>query len=466
MKSWKAAAAGLITAWVCLQAFFWTTPPFGDALGHLFPQAHLLVSSGWSYNAVADSRAVEHPPLVSTALALLWKFPGGPILWGHILSTLIGAMALLGLFNAARLFNDERRAFFITAFVASCSVFFAQGVNPYIEISVIAGFTWAIFFFGRRNSIGLFLSVAWFTCSKETTLPVAFVMFCFAAYAMRAERAAWRQGAAIALGVLPCVGWLVYCALVKGSFLSETLTAATTNGSVSTTAYGLARKLTLGWVQLLLLGMWVPGAALLIYRKDAMAQLRTVREPRLMWLMAAMGAVSVVEHGVISISLNRYYLLALVCFALLAWTLVPDRKGLFPLIGVGAVAWGIFSYLLPQRYSINEDWIKGVEVARSHQAMFRRLPDIAPTDSILASYPTTFEASHPYLGYVATPTPVIDFDIPGTAISNAKLALASPYQMNGKGLDEVISKSGALAVRRSGDVKLYRFITPPQRPSR
>lgn len=394
--------------WLLMQAWFWRLPPHGDALGHIFPQAGMLLAHPFDLNAIATMRAAEHPPFISWLVMAGWKIFGVNVVWPHLVSSLMGLLAIVGAYRLARHFFRPADAATIATLLALNWVFFAQSSNPYLEIPVVAGLAWSLASLVRRQRVAVTCWVAFMTLSKETSFPLLMPMFLFALWqASDWRRPAtwdWKTALAVCVGALPALGWVAFVALNSGAFLGNSITAAMTNDAIPRTPLALARKLALGPVQLLVMGLWIPVAALAWRRAQTRASgddasAHAMSRAQLFLLLGVAGMLIVV-HALVSIGLNRYYLPILPVALILVWRVLQPTPALRAALVIATVGWSAFCYFQGIRYAATEDTFAAVKYLEGHRDIDRALERMGAGGVVLTAYPTSFELVHPSARYV------------------------------------------------------------------
>ena len=409
--------AVLCFIWLVLQMPLWWLPPHDDALGHIFPQAWMLFREPWNLHAIATMHAAEHPPLLPGIIMIGWKVLGINLVWPHLVVSLLGMVTIIGTYKLGLTILDKRNALAAAICMGTGSVFFAQATNPYLEIPVTAGLVWVLCNLISRNHVLLAISVAFMTLSKETSFPLIVPI---AAYIILAgnERFGKNQAkllASILVGSIPALAWIAFAWVEKGALFADSVSAATTNGSTPTGVYELVRKLALGPIQIGVMGLWVPLAAIVCFlictgpRRylHQRLTLSTSRSRILLFLGVALTSIAI--HAFISIGLNRYYLPILPVLWVMAWRLLPVSSPMIRIavISVGLV-WSLFCYFHGMRYADTEDRYEAIRYVSAHVKVDQNLDRLGASGVVLTSYPSTTELSLPCAGYVSRPYSVLE----------------------------------------------------------
>lgn len=354
------------------------------------------------FNAITAMPAAEHPPWITWLTMAGWKIFGLGLVWPHVFSSLTGVLAIVGTYCLGREFLDKHQARAAAFCLAFNWVFFAQASNPYVEIAMTAGLMWTLRSLLRGQWVAMALWVSFMTLSKETSLPMILPMAIYLYLRGRQTRGI----AALLLGTLPALAWIVFAAFASGGFLKNSLSAASTNGGVPHDVITLVRKLALGPVQMLMLGLWVPSAVLGLW--SLKSGVNRTRIPAVAWLLLAVVMISLLEHSLVSIGLNRYYIPLIGLSWLLIWRVHPANRYLSIVTVSLSLMWSLNCYFRGARYAITEDWYAGVRYAQAHGEIDRTLERLNDGGIVLSSYPTTSELSIPFYGYIQRAQPVVE----------------------------------------------------------
>ena len=166
-------------------------PYFWDEGGYYIPAAWDFFRLGTVIPVTTVRNA--HPPLPSVLLAGWWKIFGFHILSTRLLMCIVTTLALLAVFQLARMFAGQRAALAVMVLTAIYPVWFAQSSLAHADMFAAAFTLWALCFYAdrpgwtvepqqrtvRSQSIATAVLFSLACMAKETAIVIPAALFCF-----------------------------------------------------------------------------------------------------------------------------------------------------------------------------------------------------------------------------------------------------------------------------------------------
>jgi len=408
-----------LAALLALHAPLLRLPYFWDEAGYYVPAARDLLLTGSPIPHSSLSNA--HPPLLMAYLALWWKLVGFAPIVTRTAMLLASSFALLGLFRLAETLANCEVAVTTTILTALYPVFFAQSSLVHLDLAA-AGLTfWGLnaYMKGKGWDAALWFSLA--SLTKETAILAPLALFVWSLIPQRwrswegknlPERR-FRQPVLLLLPTIPLAAWYVFHYWKTGFvFGNPEFFRYNVEATLQPLRILLALLVrlwqTIGYFHLLLLtlaallAMWLPP------RRDQGGE-----RPRIS-LEAQFAMLAVVVTYVLAMAmvggaeLARYLLpgvplVILVCVSTL-WRRVRLWRSVAAIVTLMFVAgW----FINPPYGFAPEDNLAYLDYIRLHQRAEEFLEARYPMARVLTAWPASDELTHPYLGYVTRPMPVI-----------------------------------------------------------
>jgi hypothetical protein len=429
-------------AWVLRLPYFW------DEAGYYIPAARDLLAGSLIPHSTPSN---AHPPLVMAWVALAWRVLGQSPVVTRCAMLFLAAFSLTGFFRLAKTVSNDTVAAVSTVLVAIYPLFFAQSSLAQVDLPA-AGLTfWALeaYVRQRRTTMVIWFSLA--ALAKETAIliPVALVAwelvqlgngpdrFHRALRDVSQERPGSSQILPLLAPVLPLAVWYAYHYAHTGFvFGNPEFFRYNVQGNLSPLRILLALLLrvwqTVGYLNLYLLTL----ACLLAMRFPAqkirstshsaltkesdgrisVLELSEPPRPRIalptQFAFLAIALVYLLAMCVLGGAvLARYMLPVVPLFILLCvstvWRRMRAWKAVLAIVALSFIA-GIF--VNPPYGFSPEDNLAYSDYIRLHQCAEAFVEARYPHARVLTAWPASDEFSHPYLGYIQKPMPVVQIE--------------------------------------------------------
>lgn len=399
-------------------------PYFWDEAGYYIPAAYDFFRTGAliPYSTLSNA----HPPLPALYLAMWWKISGFAPIVTRLAICLIAAFALTGVFVLVRRLLNVQVAAATALLTALYPVWFTQSTLAHADIYAAAATLWALVYALRESPFARqgWWAVFWFSVaalSKETAIvtPIALSLWHLIEIRRRPEsaRAHLRTAIQFALPVLPLCAWYVYHFHQTGYiFGNPEYLGYNAVGTLHIERFFLALGQRLMQVTIYM-NLFVPLlctlAAMLL---PAIRQSDGTNRPRVSWnAQAQIGIIllaNVLFFSVFGGAVLARYLLPLYPLILLLYVSTWRRRvRQWPWIVALSVVASIAGLLVnpPYRFAPEDNLTYRSMIVMQQKAIAQVLHR-APGGTVLTAWPATDELTHPELGYVRKPVPVVAID--------------------------------------------------------
>lgn len=389
-------------------------PYFWDEAGYYIPAARDFLLSGDVIPHTTVPNA--HPPLLTLYLAGWWKFSGYTPAVTRIAMLLISSFALLGIWRIARLLTNHAVAVATVFCTAVFPVFFAQSTLAHLDMLVAALTLWGFAFYLERHTAAAVVLFAFAGLAKETAILAPGVLFaCEVIFPppWRLYERNWKRAFALLLSFIPLGIWFLYLHHRTGywtgdpGYFSYNLGATLTPLRI-VLAIGLRLWHALGYMNLFVLTLVTFAAMLEPPIADGGLARRRIAFPAQMLIYALIAAyilaLSVLGGAVLArYMLPVYPLIMLVCVSTLY-----RRLRWWPVAITAVIAAFVLGLLFnpPYRFA-PEDNLTYRDYILLHKQAAAFLSQHVHEGRVLTAWPASDEISHPYLGYVKQPIPVV-----------------------------------------------------------
>lgn len=408
-------------------------PYYWDEAGYYIPAAYDFFRTG---SLIPHSTLTNaHPPLPTVLLAEWWRFAGFVPSATRTLMCIVSSLALLGVYQLARLLTNTQVAIATTFLTALYPVWFAQSTLAHADMFAAAATIWALaaYFrslgdtaagqttYGPLIQAAVLFSVA--ALAKETAIVNAVALAAWEVLRVVRKKVPARTGVLRALllcaAAIPLVAWYAYHKHETGFVF----------GNPEYLRYNATSTLTPLRVLLAFghrvfhatahMNMFVPTicmvAAMFLPPRiesdiDAVAVARPAARHRPLILLIIL--VNLVLFSLLGGALLTRYLLPVYPLVLLAavatwWRRVPQWGWL---VAFSAVAFFLGLVVNPPYRFAPEDNLAYRDMIVLHQHAAARLLKTSPTATVLTAWPGSDELSKPWLGYIKTPWRVVTVD--------------------------------------------------------
>lgn len=388
-----------------------TLPYFWDEAGYYIPYAHDFFLSGSLFPTSTIPN--PHPPLPAIYLAVWWKIFGFSPLVTRLAMLLAAAFGIMQFYRVALRVSNRQVALASAVAVAVYPVVFAQSSLAHADLAAFTLCMWGLRLYleERWNSCALALSLA--VLSKETAIlfPIAFVVWEIADKQRLQDRA--KTIFVLLLPLIPLAGWFIWHYRETGylfgdpEFYRYNVQATTAPARV---AMAFVQRLwqVVGYMNLWVLTLVALAAMILPPVEDGgRPRARIAISTQSLFLLLV--GIYVVFHSFIGGAVLARYLLPVIPLVILVWIATIWRRlkewmwVVAFILAVFVTGWFINP---PQRFA-PEDNLNYRHFVRLHQQAAFFLQDHYPNAAVLTAWPATDELSHPYLGYVQKPIPVV-----------------------------------------------------------
>jgi len=414
-------------------------PYFWDEAGYYVPAARDLAAGSLIPKSTPSN---AHPPLVLAWLALWWKVCGEWPLVTRIAMLLLAAFSLLGFFRLSLAVSNKTVAAYATVLTAIYPVFFAQSSLAQVDLPAGGLIFWGLEAYFRKRLVS---SAAWFSLAaltKETAIlaPLA-VALCEITQLLAFGKAPSGSGRALrfttetgstveepATQVVSRAAWilgppLILLTLWYGYHFART---GFVFGNPEFFRYNTQATLhPLRILLALLLRLWQGLAYMNLYMltvacalamrflpiQDASGTRERIAVP-VQLQFSALIIVYLVALSVVGGAVLARYMLPVVPLVILVcvstiWRRMTAWKIVLALVGIAFVA-GLF--VNPPYGFAPEDNLAYRDYVQLHQKAETWLVSHYPNTHVLTAWPASGELTKPYLGYVPSPTKVVQIE--------------------------------------------------------
>jgi hypothetical protein len=397
-------------------------PYFWDEAGYYVPAARDLLLSGSLIPHSVPSNA--HPPLVMAYLACWWKVFGYAPLVTRTAMLTVAAFAVTGVFRLALRISSFEVALASAVCTALYPVFFAQSSLAQVDLPAAALTFWALAAYvdNRKVAATVWLSLA--VLAKETAILapaglLAWEVLCpFLRRGASAESLCCSSKSAILLlPFLPLAAWYLFHYARTGQvfgnpeFFRYNVTA-TLNPVRIALAFLQRLWQTFGYFGLYLLtaataiAMWRPPL-----REAGGDVHKRIAIPVQLVFAAVLLAYVVFMAMIGGAVLARYMLPVVPLVIILSVSTLRRRFRHWRLVVALIAVVFVMGWFLNPPYGFSlEDNLAYRDYIFLHQDAETILEARYPTAKVLTAWPAADEITHPYLGYVTRPMPIVQID--------------------------------------------------------
>jgi 4-amino-4-deoxy-L-arabinose transferase-like glycosyltransferase len=388
-----------------------TLPYFWDEAGYYIPYAHDFFLSGSLFPTSTIPN--PHPPLPAIYLALWWKLFGFLPLVTRLAMLLVAAFGILQFYRVAFRVANQQVAVASTLAVAVYPVIFAQSSLAHADLAAFALSLWGLRLYleERWKSCALALSLA--VLSKETAILFPAALILWEIGSRQRFSGLFKRVILLLLPVIPLAGWFIWHYRETGFLFGDPEfyrynAQATTAPARVVMAFFQRLWQVVGYMNLWVLTLVALAAMILPPFEDAGKPRPRISMANQTLFLLLVG-IYVLFHSLVGGAVLARYLLPVIPLVILVWIStiwrrVREWKWVVTFIlAVFVTGWFINP---PQRFA-PEDNLNYRHFVHLHQEATRFIQEHYPDAAVLTAWPATDELSHPYLGYVKKPIPVV-----------------------------------------------------------
>ncbi len=181
-------------------------PYFWDEAGYYIPAALDFYNSGRLIPV--NTQPTGHTPLVMVYLGMAWRLIGFSPLITRTAVIIVAAATIIALFKLARAITEPEIAAWAAALLALCPLFFAQSSLVHLDLAAALFTTLAVLVLVERRMALFALNTSLAVLSKETSVILLPVAWCFAGRFRR--ELPWSARLWLAAPLLPLAAWALY----------------------------------------------------------------------------------------------------------------------------------------------------------------------------------------------------------------------------------------------------------------